>query len=57
MLHKPVIFLFLGLFFSISEPFAPGGLIVGDVAIVSYTIVTTIFFLRKNWQDENRNLL
>ncbi len=57
MLHKPIIFLFLGLFFSISIPFAPGGSLAGDASIVFYTIFAIIFFLRKNWQDENRNSL
>lgn len=57
MLNKLIIFLFLGLFFSISIPFAPGGLLISDVAIVSYTIFATMFFIKKNWQNENRKLL
>ena len=39
MLHKPIIFLFLGLFFSISIPFAPGGSMAGDAAILGDILI------------------
>ena len=56
-LNPLIIFLFIGLFFSISIPFAPGGLLISDLAIVCYAVFSTIFLIRVNWQNENRKFI
>ena len=57
LLNPLVILLLIGLFFSISIPFAPGGILISDYAILTYVIVATSFLLKKRWQSENRVLL
>ena len=57
LLNPLIILLFMGLFFSISMPFAPGGLIISDIAIVFYVVLSTIYLFRKNWRKEHNKLL
>lgn len=53
LLNPLVILLLIGLFFSISIPFVPGGMLISDYAILIYVIVATSFLLKKRWQSEN----
>ena len=57
LLNPLVILFFIGVFFSISIPFVPGGVLISDYAILTYAIVATSFLLKKRWQSENAILL
>jgi hypothetical protein len=46
------ILLFLGLFFSISYTYVPGGLRFGDLMIIIYIFVMTVLMLLKQWKNK-----
>ena len=56
LIKIPIIFLITGLFLTITPSFAPGGLLPGSILVMFYITLSTILFLKDNWQNENRGI-
>ena len=53
LLNRTIVFLFLGLFFSISIPFTPGGNLISDVFIILYIILSIVILIKNNMYNKN----
>jgi len=56
LIKFPIIFLITGIFLTISPSFVPGGLLPGTLLVILYIILSTILFLKDNWQKENMRI-
>ncbi len=54
ILNFRIIFFFIGIFVSISIPFAPGGMLMSDFAMFIYIVVATLFIFKKELNNKNK---